>query len=46
MKKYQVSLVVSAIEAKDKADAIRQFDELIKEGTFDEASYEVKVEKE
>ena len=46
MKMYQVSLCVSAIEAESKEDAIKQFDELVKEGTFDWASYEVEEEDE
>lgn len=45
MNKYQVSIVCSNIEATDEADAIRQFEELVKEGTFDNASYEVELEE-
>jgi len=44
MKTYQVSLVVSNIEAKDESDAIKQFEELVGEGTFGRDSYEVECE--
>jgi len=45
MKKYQVSITASDIEAKNESDAIYQFEELVKEGVFDEASYEVEEEE-
>lgn len=39
--KYQVSLVVSDIEAKDEKDAIQQFEGLVTIGTFGHDDYEV-----
>lgn len=45
MKTYQVSIVVSDIEATNENEAITAFEELVKEGVFDWASYEVEKEK-
>lgn len=43
--KYQVSIVTSDIEAETEEEAITKFEEMIKEGIFDWASYEVKKEE-
>ena len=46
IKKYEVSLVVSNIEAKTESEAIERFDEWVKDGAFGRDSYEVVEQKD
>ena len=46
LKLYEVSLVVTHIEAEDEGDAIKEFDKMVSVGVFGRDSYVVEEEKE